>query len=67
MKSQEKGVGFVHLSKQIPPSKQPLAEAVEFDVDGIRLDTTPHMRYDFLKEIQDGDRRCKFCGALGRN
>lgn len=36
-------------------------------MDGIRLDTTPHMRYDFLKEIQDGDRRCKLCGALGRN
>lgn len=27
--------------------------ATEFDVDGIRLDTTPHLPYDFLKEVQD--------------
>lgn len=27
--------------------------ATEFDVDGIRLDTTPHLPYDFLKEVQE--------------
>ena len=29
------------------------AKATEFDVDGIRLDTTPHLPYDFLKEVQE--------------
>lgn len=28
-------------------------QATEFDVDGIRLDTTPHLPYDFLKEVQE--------------